>query len=45
MLIGEIAEIMVFDRALPKSEQEMIEGYLAHKFGKTSLLPDGHVYH
>ena len=33
MLIGEIAEIMVFDRALPKSEQEMIEGYLAHKWG------------
>ncbi|MDA7699570.1 LamG domain-containing protein, partial [bacterium] len=33
MLIGEIAEIMVFDRALPKAEQEMVEGYLAHKWG------------
>ena len=33
MLIGEIAEIMVFDRALPKTEQEMVEGYLAHKWG------------
>ena len=32
MLIGEIAEIMVFDRALPKAEQEKIEGYLAHKW-------------
>ena len=32
MLIGEIAEIMVFDRTLSKSEQEKIEGYLAHKW-------------
>ena len=32
MLIGEIAEIMVFDRVLPLAEQEKIEGYLAHKW-------------
>ena len=31
MLIGEIAEIMVFDRALPKAEQEN-RGYLAYKW-------------
>ena len=33
MLVGDIAEIMVFDRVLPKAEKEMIEGYLAHKWG------------
>ena len=33
MLVGEIAEIMVFDRMLPKAERQMIEGYLAHKWG------------
>ena len=32
-LIGEIGEIMVFDRTLPNTEKEMIEGYLAHKWG------------
>ena len=29
-LVGEIAEIMVFDRNLEPAEKEMIEGYLAH---------------
>ena len=40
MLIGEIAEIIVFDRALPKAEQEMIEGYLAHKWGVVDDLAE-----
>ena len=41
MLIGEIAEIMVFDRTLSKSEQEKIEGYLAHKWGLWRSGTDG----
>ena len=32
-LIGEIAEIMIFDRNLQPIEKEKIEGYLAHKWG------------
>ena len=32
-LIGEIAEIMVFDQNLRDSEKEKVEGYLAHKWG------------
>ena len=39
MLIGEIAEIIVFDRSLPKAEQ-MIEGYLAHKWGVVDDLAE-----
>ena len=32
-LIGEIAEIMVFDRILKPTEKEKVEGYMAHKWG------------
>ena len=32
-LIGEIAEIMVFERNLSIDEKEKVEGYLAHKWG------------
>ena len=31
--LGEIGEIMVFDRILSLDEKEKIEGYLAHKWG------------
>jgi len=33
LLSGKIAEILVFDRMLEPAEREMIEGYLAHKWG------------
>ena len=32
-LIGEIGEIMVFDRLLSQQEREKVEGYLGHKWG------------
>ena len=32
-LVGEIGEIMVFDRNLSLGETEKVEGYLAHKWG------------
>ncbi|MDA8823656.1 LamG domain-containing protein, partial [Opitutales bacterium] len=32
-LIGEIGEMMVFDRLLTLNEKEKIEGYLGHKWG------------
>ena len=33
LLTGKISEVMVFDRLLESAEREMIEGYLAHKWG------------
>jgi hypothetical protein len=42
-LDGQFAEIMIFnsnDQALAIKA----EGYLAHKWGMTSLLPSGHLY-
>ena len=33
LLSGKIAEILIFDRLLEPLEREMIEGYLAHKWG------------
>ena len=32
-LIGEIGEVMVFDRLLSLEEKEKVEGYLGHKWG------------
>ena len=37
MLTGAIGEILIFDRLLEPYEREMVEGYLAHKWG---LLDD-----
>ena len=37
MLTGAIGEILIFDRLLEPFEREMVEGYLAHKWG---LLED-----
>ena len=37
-LIGEIGEIMVFDRYLSLDDRERIEGYLAHKWSITEDL-------
>ena len=36
-LIGEIGEVMIFDRLLSAAEKEKVEGYLAHKWG---IVPD-----
>ncbi len=33
LLTGKIAEVLVFDRMMEPAEREMIEGYLAHKWG------------
>ena len=33
LLSGKIAEVLIFDRLLEPAEREMIEGYLAHKWG------------
>ena len=38
------SEIMVFKNALDNSNREIIEGYLAHKWGLSGSLPSSHTY-
>ena len=40
----DLAELLVFSIPLHDSEREKVEGYIAHKFGMTSLLPVSHPY-
>jgi len=40
----DIAEIVFYQSALSLSNREKIEGYLAHKWGLTSSLPNDHPY-
>jgi hypothetical protein len=41
---GPIAEVLVFDFPVGVVRREIIEGYLAHKWGFASNLPAGHPY-
>ena len=41
---GRIAEIVCFDHLLTDEERHKLEGYLAHKWGTTSTLPENHPY-
>ena len=41
---GELAEFIIIDATLSSSEQQSIEGYLAHKWGLTGNLPATHPY-
>lgn len=41
---GDIAEIVMFNRVLTSGEYEIVEGYLAHKWGLAGNLPIGHTY-
>ena len=41
---GEVAEILYFNRVLDTEERVKIEGYLAHKWLLSSLLPVNHYY-
>ena len=43
-LIGQVTEIVVYNRVLPSPTQRKIEGYLAHKWGLPSQLPSVHPY-
>lgn len=43
-LFGNVAEAMIFSRALNLSQQQLIEGYLAHKWGLTGNLPPAHPF-
>jgi hypothetical protein len=41
---AEIAEIMIYDRALTADERQKLEGLMARKWGLFSLLPQNHPY-
>ena len=40
----DIAELIVFARALDDDEVARVEGYLAHRWGLTASLPETHAY-
>ncbi len=42
--VGDIAEVVVFDRDLTADERDKVEGYLAHKWGTEGELPATHPY-
>ena len=44
VLNGYIAELVIFSGALSTTDRQKLEGYLAHKWGLTSILPGGHPY-
>lgn len=39
-----VCEIIAYNRALATTDRQMIEGYLAWKWGMTTQLPNGHPY-
>ena len=41
---GDMGEILIFTRKLGLSEEQKVEGYLAHKWGGTGALPASHPY-
>ncbi len=42
--IGSVQDMSFFDFELTLDQQQQMEGYLAHKWGKTANLPSGHPY-
>jgi hypothetical protein len=43
-LIGRLAEIIYIESALSLADRQLVEGYLAHKWGLTANLPGDHPY-
>jgi len=43
-MVGNIAEVIVFNSQLATSTRQKVEGYLAWKWGLESSLPSGHPY-
>lgn len=41
---GNVSEIIMFRTALTTTQRQLMEGYLAHKWGLQSLLPTSHPY-
>ena len=43
-LAGYVAEFLAFNSKLSTNTRQLVEGYLAHKWGLTANLPAGHPY-
>jgi hypothetical protein len=43
-LVGYIAELVVCNAILSTADRQLVEGYLAHKWGLTGSLPSNHPY-
>lgn len=43
-LTGYVAEFLVFNSQLSTTNRQLVEGYLAHKWGLTANLPSDHPY-
>ena len=41
---GDLAELIIYNRAFSLQEVQMVEGYLAHKWGLSSSLPNFHPF-
>ncbi|MBT8037962.1 MAG: M6 family metalloprotease domain-containing protein, partial [Verrucomicrobiae bacterium] len=41
---GKIAEIVIVSGSVSQADRELLEGYLAHKWGMEGNLPSGHPY-
>ena len=41
---GDLAELIIYNKAFVLEEVQMVEGYLAHKWGLTGDLPSSHPY-
>ena len=42
--VGDIAEVVIVGQSVSTADRQRLEGYLAHKWGTTSLLPADHPY-
>ena len=41
---GSVGEVILLDRSVTEEERQRVEGYLAHKWGVTTSLPETHPY-
>jgi hypothetical protein len=41
---GAVGEVLVFDYTMTENDRQLVEGYLAHKWGTAAELPVGHPY-
>lgn len=44
-LLGDYCELLIFNSLLSTTDQQLVEGYLAWKWGTESLLPNTHPYY
>lgn len=45
LFLGDYCELLIFNSLLSTTDQQLVEGYLAWKWGTESLLPNTHPYY